>query len=103
VASSPLSTPWHARLETRLLLFVTLVTGAAVAAMLVAADRVITAGAVERTHEDQDATKQAFDRLLERRGESASSQSRLITELPVFRAHLVDARLATDHATICLF
>ena len=96
MASPPLSTPWRARLETRLLLFVTLVTGAAVAAMLVAANRVITAGAVERTHEDQDAAKQAFDRLLERRGEFATSQSRLITELPVFRAHLSDPRIAGD-------
>ena len=78
----------------------TLVTGVAVLAMLVAANRVITAGAVERTHEDQDAAKQAFDRLLERRGEFASSQSRLITELPVFRAHLSDPRIAGDQATI---
>jgi signal transduction histidine kinase len=100
VADIPLSTPWRARLETRLLLFVMLVTGAAVAAMLVAANRVITTGAVDRTHEDQAAAKQAFDRLLERRGESATSQSRLITELPVFRAHLSDPRLAGDEATI---
>ena len=97
-----LSTPWRARLETRLLLFVTLVTGAAVVAMLVAANRIITAGAVERTHEDQDAAKQAFDRLLERRGEFATSQSRLITELPVFRAHLSDPRVAADEATMQL-
>jgi signal transduction histidine kinase len=100
VATTPLSTPWRARLETRLLLFVTLVSGAAVVAMLIAADRVITAGAVERTHEDQDAAKQAFDRLLERRGEFAASQSRLITELPIFRAHLSDPRIAADEATI---
>jgi signal transduction histidine kinase len=100
VAASALSTPWHARLETRLLLFVTLVTGAAVIAMLLAANRVITTGAIEHMHEDQDAAKQAFDRLLERRGESAASQSRLITELPVFRAHLSDPRLADDDATI---
>jgi signal transduction histidine kinase len=100
VAASSLSTPWHARLETRLLLFVTLVTGAAMIAMLLAANRVITTGAIEHMHEDQDAAKQAFDRLLERRGESAASQSRLITELPVFRAHLSDPRLAGDDATI---
>jgi signal transduction histidine kinase len=68
--------------------------------MLLAAHRVITAGAVERTHGDQDAAKQAFDRLLERRGEFATSQSRLITELPVFRAHLSDPRIAADQATI---
>ena len=100
MASPPLSTPWRARLETRLLLFVTLVTGAAVLAMLLAAHRVVTAGAEERTHEAQDAAKQAFDRLLERRGEFATSQSRLITELPVFRAHLSDPRIAADQATI---
>ena len=100
MAPPSLSTPWRARLETRLLLFVTLVTGAAVVAMLVAANRVITAGAVERIHEDQDAAKQAFDRLLERRGEFATSQSRLITELPVFRAHLSDPRVAGDQATL---
>src|SRR5688572_8059568 len=69
-------------------------------AMLLAANRVITAGAVEHMHEDQDAAKQAFDRFLERRGEFATSQSRLITELPVFRAHLSDPRIAGDHATI---
>ena len=94
------STPWRERLETRLLFFVTLVTGVAVAAMLLAANRIITAGAIERMHGDQDAAKLAFDRLIERRGEFASSQSRLITELPVFRAHLSDPRIAGDRATI---
>ena len=100
VTPAPLSTPWRARLETRLLLFVTLVTGIAVVAMLVAAQRVITASAITRTHEDQDAAKVAFDRLIERRGEFGTSQSRLITELPIFRAHLSDPRIAADHATI---
>jgi signal transduction histidine kinase len=100
VSSTPLSTPWRARLETRLLLFVTLVSGAAVVAMLVAANSIITAGAIGHSHEDQDAAKQAFDRLLERRGESATTQSRLITGLPVFRAHLSDPRIAGDDATI---
>jgi signal transduction histidine kinase len=97
---APVSTPWRARLETRLILFVTLVSGVAVMAMLLAANRMITAGAVERTHEDQDAAKKAFDLLLQRRGEFATSQSRLITELPVFRAHLSDPRIAGDQATI---
>jgi len=48
VTTAPLSTPWRARLETRLLLFATLVTGVAVVAMLIAAQRVITASAIER-------------------------------------------------------
>jgi signal transduction histidine kinase len=95
-----LSTPWRARLETRLLVFVTLVTGAAVAAMLVAANRVITSSAIERQHQAQEGAKIAFDRLIERHGVFAASQSRLITELPIFRAHLSDPRLAADTATI---
>jgi signal transduction histidine kinase len=100
VTPAPLSTPWRARLETRLLVFASLVTGLAVAAMLVAANRVITASAIERTHEDQDAAKVAFDRLIEHRGAFATSQSRLITELPIFRAHLSDPRVAADGATM---
>jgi len=100
VVTAPLSTPWRARLETRLLVFVTLVTGAAVSAMLVAANRVITASAIERQHQAQDGAKIAFDRLIERNGVFAASQSRLITELPIFRAHLSDPRLAADDATM---
>jgi len=68
--------------------------------MLVAANRVITGSTLERNHQDQDAAKAAFDRLIERRGSFATSQSRLITELPIFRAHLSDERLASDAATI---
>jgi signal transduction histidine kinase len=100
VTPAPLSTPWRARLETRLFGFATLVTGLAVAAMLMAAHRVISASAVARTHEDQDAAKIAFDRLIDQRGAFATRQSRLITELPVFRAHLSDPRLAADAATM---
>jgi len=68
--------------------------------MLTAAQRVITDSAIARMHEDQDAAKVGFDRLIERRGEFGTSQSRLITELPVFRAHLSDPRIAGDRATI---
>jgi signal transduction histidine kinase len=100
VTPAPLSTPWRARLETRLFGFATLVTGLAVAAMLTAAHRVISASAVARTHEDQDAAKVAFDRLIDQRGAFATSQGRLITELPVFRAHLSDSRLTADAATM---
>ena len=100
MTTARLSTPWRTRLETRLLVFATLVTGLAVVAMLTAAQRVITDSAIARMREDQDAAKVAFDRLIERRGEFGTSQSRLITELPVFRAHLSDPRIAGDRATI---
>jgi signal transduction histidine kinase len=82
------------------LLFVTVVTGVSVAAMLGAADRVITSSALERNAQDQNAAKAAFDRLIEQRQAFARSQSRLIAELPVFRAHLSEPLLARDGATI---
>jgi len=100
VGSRHRSTPWHTRLEARFLLFVTLVTAVSVGAMLVAATRVITSSTLERDHRDQDAAKTAFDRLIERQGTFATTQSRLITELPILRAHLSDERLASDEATI---
>ena len=68
--------------------------------MLGAADRVITSSALERNAQDQNAAKAAFDRLIEQRQAFARSQSRLIAELPVFRAHLSEPLLARDGATI---
>jgi signal transduction histidine kinase len=100
VTTAPLSAQWRARLEARLLLFTTVVTGVALVAMLAATQRIITASAVERIRAEQEAAKLAFDRLIERRGAFAAGQSRLITELPIFRAHLSDPRVAADHATI---
>ena len=94
------SPPWHTRLEARLLSFVTVVTAVSVGAMLIAANRVITASALERNAHDQNAAKAAFDRLIEQRQAFARSQGRLITELPVFRAHLSEPQLANDNATI---
>jgi signal transduction histidine kinase len=91
---------WHTRLEARLLFFVTLVTGVSVAAMLIAANQVITAGALDRDGQDQNGAKAAFDRLIDQRKSFASSQSRLITELPVFRAHLSDPRIVDDRPTM---
>ena len=42
----------------------------------------------------------AFSSLLENRATSAIAMTSLVTELPVFRAHLTDARLASDRPTV---
>ena len=68
--------------------------------MLVAANRVITASAIERTAQDQDAAKAGLRPADRAAREFATSQSRLITELPVFRAHLSEPQIANDSATI---
>ncbi|RPH62136.1 MAG: response regulator, partial [Acidobacteria bacterium] len=49
---------------------------------------------------DLQAARAAFSNLVDDRVEAAASQIRLITELPVFRAHMTDVRLAADAATL---
>ncbi len=68
--------------------------------MLIATNRVITDSALQRAQLDHEAAKDAFDRLVENRAWFASSQGRLIAELPVFRAHLSDPVIAADGATV---
>jgi signal transduction histidine kinase/DNA-binding response OmpR family regulator len=94
------SIPWHRRLEARQTICVTLIAALTLVALLVATRRVITADALARVTDDQKAAKVALDRLVESRTAFAVAQIRLITELPVFRAHLEDSRLASDSATV---
>jgi signal transduction histidine kinase/ActR/RegA family two-component response regulator len=92
--------PWHRRLEARLLLCVTLVAGLSLAAVLTATTRVVSAHAFQRVIADQEAAKAAFDSLVENRAAFAARQTRLIAELPVFRAHLTSSLLVSDTATV---
>ena len=96
----PLSIPWHRRLETRLMVWVTVVATLAFAVLLLATRRVVTENALARAAANQAAAKVAFDRLVDNRAAFASAQLRLIAELPVFRAHLTDPRVTADEATI---
>ena len=77
-----------------------LLAGAAVGGLLLATTRVITDSARQQAREDHQAAKDAFDRLVQSRITFASSQSRLIAELPVFRAHLTNPAIAADPATM---
>jgi signal transduction histidine kinase/ActR/RegA family two-component response regulator len=68
--------------------------------VLVATTRAVTARSLERASTDLDATRVAFNHLADDRAQFASAQASLVTALPVFRAHLIDARLAGDLATM---
>src|SRR5262245_7654567 len=72
----------------------------AVGGLVLATTRVITDSARQQAREDHQAAKDAFDRLVQGRITFASSQSRLIAELPVFRAHLTNPEIAADPATM---
>jgi len=99
-APSPSVIPWHRRLETRLLLWVTVAAALALAALLYSTRRVVTQDALARVATNQAAAKTSFDRLLDTRSGFAAAQIRLIAELPIFRAHLMDPNVAADRATI---
>ena len=72
-----------------------LARGVAVAATTVATDQ-----SLARASENMRTAQSAFARLVENAQAIGGRQTRLITALPVFRAHMTDARLAADIATI---
>jgi diguanylate cyclase (GGDEF)-like protein len=91
---------WHRRLEARVAIGVTLLVGLSLAAVLLATTRVVTARSLARASEELESARHTFARSLESRADSAAAVTRLITELPIFRAHMTDARLATDLTTV---
>ena len=93
--------PWHRRLEARLLAAVVLIAGVSLAAALFSASTVIQGYSLSRSSDDLGAARAAFDRLVNSRARVAATETRLITELPVFRANLDPAsNIGGDAATI---
>src|SRR4051812_40348903 len=93
--------PWHRRLEARVLVAATLIAIVSLAAALLSASRVIQRYSFSRSSDDLGAARAAFDRLVDSRSRYAAAETRLITELPVFRANLDPAsNVAGDAATI---
>jgi PAS domain S-box-containing protein len=94
------SIPWHRRLEARTLAGVTAIIGLSLAVLLLRTGSVFTSHAMERARDELTAGRAAFSHLLTTRSQLVAAQARLITGLPVFRAHMTDARLAADEATM---
>jgi predicted signal transduction protein with EAL and GGDEF domain len=99
-SQSPLPVRWYRRLGARVAVALTLLIGSSLGAVLVATTRVVRARSLTHASEELEVAQSAFYRLVDARAASASEVTRLITELPVFRAHMSDARLARDPATI---
>ena len=92
--------PWHRRLEARALAGVTLIVGASLVALTVVADDVVSDHAIGRAESELAAGQAAFTHLIGTQTQLVAAQTRLITALPVFRAHMTDSRLVSDHATM---
>ncbi len=87
-------------MEVRVVLGLSLLIGLSLAAALIATSRVVTNRSLAQASDALQSARSAFDVLVRRRIDFAAAQTRLITSLPVFRAHIVDVRLAADRATV---
>jgi diguanylate cyclase (GGDEF)-like protein len=87
-------------MEAHVVLGVGLLVAFSLGAVLVATSRAVTTESRGRASADLETGRAAFERLLNERAESSAALTRLVTELPVFRAHLSDPRLANDRHTM---
>jgi C4-dicarboxylate-specific signal transduction histidine kinase len=87
-------------MEARVAAGVTLLVGDAIAAVLAAATHAVTSRSAVQAADDLAAARATFRQLLDTRVRSAQALARLVTVLPVFRAHLTDPQLAADGATV---
>src|SRR2546427_6180774 len=76
----PRAIPWHCRLETRVLICITLIAGLSLEVALLAAERIVTSNSMRRSAEDLHAAKSVFRRQMQSRADFANDQCRLIAE-----------------------
>jgi PAS domain S-box-containing protein len=86
----------EARVAASILLLVML----SLAAVVFAATRVSTRSAFARAADNLEGARSAFYRLVDERAEFAAQQTRLITELPLFRSMMINPVIAKDIATL---
>lgn len=91
---------WTSRLEARVVIGAALLITAALATVLAVTTTVVSSQSRERAARELDVARSVFQQLLDERLRAALRTSRLITELPVFRAHLLDSTLADDGETL---
>jgi diguanylate cyclase (GGDEF)-like protein len=87
-------------MEARVVFGMSLLIGFSLVCVLVVTTNALTSRSLERAAEDLETARTAFYRLTASRAAFAATQSRLITALPIFRAHMTDVRLASDLATL---
>ena len=87
-------------MEVRVVAGLSLLIGLSLGAALIATSRVVTSRSLAQASDTLDTARSTFYVLVRRRAEFAAAQTRLITALPIFRAHMIDAQLAHDDATL---
>ena len=91
---------WHDRMEARVAAGIVLLVTISLAAVVLTAARVTTRSAVARASDTLEGARSGFYRLVDERAEFAARQTRLITELPLFRSMMTNPIIAEDIATL---
>jgi PAS domain S-box-containing protein len=91
---------WHDRMEARVAAGILLLVTLSLAAVVFTATRVSTRSAVARAADTLEGARSAFYRLVDERAAFATQQTRLITELPLFRSMMINPVIAKDVATL---
>jgi PAS domain S-box-containing protein len=99
-APSSARIPWHRRIEAVVVAGTSLLVAVSLGAVLIATTRLVTSRSLDRASLDLQTARGTFYHLIANQAVSAAAQARLITTLPVFRAHMTDSRLASDAATM---
>src|SRR5687767_9192286 len=94
----PRPIPWHRRMEARVVLGMTLLIGLSLISVMIVTTRAVTRRSLERASDDLEGARAGFYQLVANRIAFAAAQTRLITALPIFRAHMTDVRLSSDMA-----
>ena len=87
-------------MEARVAAGILLLVALSVAIVVLTATRVATRSAVTRGADTLEGARSVFYRLVDERAEFAAQQTRLITELPRFRAIMINPVIAEDVATL---
>jgi PAS domain S-box-containing protein len=91
---------WHDRMEARVAAGIIVLVTLSLAAVVFTATRVATRSSVSRAADTLEGARSGFYRLVDERAEFAARQTRLITELPLFRSMMINPIIANDVATL---
>ena len=96
----PLAVRWHTRLQIQVALGVGALVTCALVAVLLTTTSAVTRQSMDLAAHSLDTARTEFFHLADSRAQSVAAQVRLITTLPVFRAHMTERVLATDRPTL---
>ncbi len=87
-------------MEARVAIGVALLVACSLGSILYVTVRVVTSRSLARAAQDLGIARNEFALSLQNQADSVAALTRLVADLPVFRAHLTDGRLEHDRATM---